>query len=437
MLVADPPASTAAALAALQLPEAVLPLLPALAALLPLAQAAQAHLDERIAAVREETLARCTILETAQERRITELEARLAASLQHAHEHKSPPENQPQAGAAPLAAQVAQLQHQVAELRQQVERLSSATPQPPAVTPDTPAARMPARPHANHFDRLPPEIKHKILRSTDLVTQVLSGYIDAATMTSERRIDFWTQLLDSGLDRDMSVVPFVDELPSMPKTVLEAIRSRAAFKRLEELQIPALKDKLQQTAIRNNWVDLVDITDKDALLRNACAAGTLEFLDYIVSHGLVRKPDRGFHLVDHVAGEGNLGVSIQLYDRQRAISEDAVDRAAKNGHYDVVVWALRYTIARCPPSAIIHAATQGHLGIVEYLHRTHNKGNSVDAADAAAANGHLEIVEWFYSGAGIRCSPSGYFGALQQGHQHVVDWLLANDERIAKFAPRK
>ncbi|KAL2916205.1 hypothetical protein HK105_204296 [Polyrhizophydium stewartii] len=284
---AAPPAPAAEALAALQLPDALLPLLPALAALLPLAQAAQARLDERIAGI-----------EAAHARKVAELETSLA-----------------------------ELQRQVAELQQQADRpaVVSAPAQAPVrpvaapaaehAAPSAPPTHPPVRTtdhsHTNHFDRLPTEIKHRILRRTDFVSQVLSGYIGAATLTPEQR------------------------------TTLCNIPDRTRFEKVMRLEIPSLKDGLQQAAMRNNWVDLVNFADKDALLRNACTFDSIDQVDYYLQPSSAKPAFKG---------EPRL----------------AVDTAAANGNLDIVQWLYGESV-RCSVIGLFGAIHHKHKSVVDWL----------------------------------------------------------------------
>ncbi|KAL2916206.1 hypothetical protein HK105_204297 [Polyrhizophydium stewartii] len=272
---AAPPAPAAEALAALQLPEALLPLLPALAALLPLAQAAQARLDERI------------------------------AGIEAAHARK----------------------RQVAELQQQADRpaVVSAPAQAPVrpvaapaaehAAPSAPPARPPVRTtdhsHTNHFDRLPTEIKHRILRRTDFVSQVLSGYIGAATLTPEQR------------------------------TTLCNIPDRTRLEKVMRLEIPSLKDGLQQAAMRNNWVDLVNFVDKDALLRNACTLDSLDQADYYLQSSS----------------------AVLAFEAELKL---AIDTAAANGNLDIVQWLYGESV-RCSVIGLLGAIHHEHLHVVDWL----------------------------------------------------------------------
>nr|KAJ3399662.1 hypothetical protein HK105_004877 [Polyrhizophydium stewartii] len=209
------------------------------------------------------------------------------------------------------------------------------------------------------------------------------------------------------------------------------------------LEIPSLKDGLQQAAMRNNWVDLVDFADKDALLRNACTLDSLDQVDYYLQSCRT--------VMEQLATAGNLTLAKQYFERYCYTDQLSIERlfegdgiaatAANNGHVEFTVWALGLRPEKAA-NALRCAAMYGQSGITRtvynrFLHYKRDKFRTqlILIIDTAAANGHLDIVQWLY-GESNRCSVNGLFGAIHYKHQRVVDWLVANDRNLALFAPR-
>jgi hypothetical protein len=128
---------------------------------------------------------------------------------------------------------------------------------------------------------------------------------------------------------------------------------------------------------------------------------------------------------------------------------EALVRAAKNGHVDVVDYLLRY--AMFDPSAndnnpiataIAMAAWNGHLDVVERLLQDERFDPSADnnyAVRLAALKGHLAVVERLLQD--VRVDPSAkenyaVKGAAASGHLAIVDRLLEDDRVDAAVAIR-
>ena len=118
--------------------------------------------------------------------------------------------------------------------------------------------------------------------------------------------------------------------------------------------------------------------------------------------------------------------------------DDALKRAAENGHVDVVDCLLRH--AMFDPSAddncaIRLAALSGHLAVVERLlqdERVDPSARDNVAVLSAAFNGHLAVVERLLRD--VRVDPSARENdairkAARNGHVAVVERLL-EDERV-------
>jgi hypothetical protein len=119
---------------------------------------------------------------------------------------------------------------------------------------------------------------------------------------------------------------------------------------------------------------------------------------------------------------------------------DALVRAAQNGHIDVVDYLLRYEMVMFDPSAddnraIRLAAMNGHIAVIERLLQDERVDPSDDdncAVGWAAASGHLAVVERLLQD--VRVDPSAsdneaVASAAVRGHLAVVERLL-QDERV-------
>jgi ankyrin repeat protein len=142
---------------------------------------------------------------------------------------------------------------------------------------------------------------------------------------------------------------------------------------------------------------------------------------------------------DHVAN-GRLADVHRILDSGEVLVNrnlnDALVRAAANGHVDVVDFLLRH--AMFDPSAddncaIRHAAFNGHIAVVERL--LHDERVDPSAANNhgvrwAAKNGRLAVVERLLLDARVDPSANNNHAvrrAAANGHVAVVDRLLEDD----------
>ncbi|KAL2917140.1 hypothetical protein HK105_203204 [Polyrhizophydium stewartii] len=374
------------------------------------------------------------------------------------------PPSQPRAPAEPHATASAAAQPEACDA------ISAPASDKPATPAEQPASE-PAPVTEGHSDGTATEAKYDTSHDSSLVSQVLGGQIETAAMTWEQRIEFWTQLLRTQPDRDLSKVPFVDQLPSMSSRVFRPIRSRTTFKRLEELKTIELKDTLQQVAIRNNWLDLVDFYDLQSVMRNAGVVKKIKQLDdyFSLAPSLdeVKSPN---NVMTNIAKAGNFDLAKMYYNRYKPttpaelktrVLTGVAHQAASRGYVDMTLWVLSQPRKLASSDAqgsqlillqeedfakqaLYSALQNGHLKLAKIVSDKYFDGTIPDwmmcggvngLINAAGRNGHVDVVEWLYSKS-IKCNLEGFFGAARNKRRSVVEWLAANDPNFAHFAPR-
>jgi ankyrin repeat protein len=141
---------------------------------------------------------------------------------------------------------------------------------------------------------------------------------------------------------------------------------------------------------------------------------------------------------DHAANGRLADVQRMLESDELLVDDDALWRAAENGHVDVVDCLLRH--AMFDPSAdnnraIRLAAENGHLAVVERLLRDERVDPSARdnfVVRWAAENGHLAVVDRLLQDKRVDPSANDNVAvglAAKNGHLAVVERLL-QDERV-------
>ena len=91
------------------------------------------------------------------------------------------------------------------------------------------------------------------------------------------------------------------------------------------------------------------------------------------------------------------------------------DLAAQNGHMHLVT----HVASVFSDQAMVRAAAQGHLDMIKYLHRNRKEGTTAEAMDLAATCGHLDVVEWLHNNRTEGCTTRAMDGAARNAHIHV------------------
>ncbi|EQC24775.1 hypothetical protein SDRG_17335 [Saprolegnia diclina VS20] len=171
-------------------------------------------------------------------------------------------------------------------------------------------------------------------------------------------------------------------------------------------------------------------------------------------------------LFDDIAGRGFLPLVRSLHERGVNCSTDAMNKAAANGHLEVVRFLHEHRSEGCTTVAMDDAATNGHLEVVQFLHENRTEGcthlalnfaivngrlnvvrfliehRTESAWDGcigrAAGNGHLEVLQYLHSLGSYRWSNSTVERASAGGHLEIVQFLLANrtEERASDLTLR-
>ncbi|KAK1946769.1 putative ankyrin repeat protein [Phytophthora citrophthora] len=131
--------------------------------------------------------------------------------------------------------------------------------------------------------------------------------------------------------------------------------------------------------------------------------------------------------MDKAAANGHLDIVHWLHDNyMEGCSTAAMDEAAGNGHLDVVKWLHRHRAEGCTQAAMDKAAMYGHLDVVQWLHANRSEGCTTRAMDEAAMTGRLDMVKWLHANRSEGCTQFAMDEAAIHGHLDVVKWLHSN-----------
>eukprot|EP00638_Chattonella_subsalsa_P004882 CAMPEP_0117759420 /NCGR_PEP_ID=MMETSP0947-20121206/15999_1 /TAXON_ID=44440 /ORGANISM="Chattonella subsalsa, Strain CCMP2191" /LENGTH=696 /DNA_ID=CAMNT_0005579867 /DNA_START=83 /DNA_END=2170 /DNA_ORIENTATION=- len=124
---------------------------------------------------------------------------------------------------------------------------------------------------------------------------------------------------------------------------------------------------------------------------------------------------------------GNWPIMLFLHKRRsEGCGLNAMDDAARNGHYDLVRW-LHFHGYRCSNYAMNNAALNGHLEIFEWLALNRSEGCSHYASMYAAQNNHIHILEWMYTHMRNNVNTRDTINfAARWGGTKAIKWLHAN-----------
>jgi hypothetical protein len=101
-----------------------------------------------------------------------------------------------------------------------------------------------------------------------------------------------------------------------------------------------------------------------------------------------------------------------------------MDKAASEGHLEVVKWLHAHRSEGCSSYAMNLAASNGHLEVLRWLHRSQTEGWTTRTMDYAAAGGHLDIVKWLYESRTEKYTVTAMTSAACTGHVDVLRWLV-------------
>ena len=66
------------------------------------------------------------------------------------------------------------------------------------------------------------------------------------------------------------------------------------------------------------------------------------------------------------------------------------------------------------------------LGYLTHISRPYIKLNYTYAMDRAAKNGHLEVIKWLHHNCTECCTESAMNNAAENGHLNIMKWLHEN-----------
>ena len=102
--------------------------------------------------------------------------------------------------------------------------------------------------------------------------------------------------------------------------------------------------------------------------------------------------------------------------------EDAMDKAAKNGYYEIVKYLHENGVVGCTRQAMEMAAENGHYQIVKFLQKNRIKDCGYINLSTVAYNGHFKVFKYLYRHGHI-ASEYVYSYAAENGHLQIIKWL--------------
>ncbi|TMW58657.1 hypothetical protein Poli38472_010216 [Pythium oligandrum] len=102
----------------------------------------------------------------------------------------------------------------------------------------------------------------------------------------------------------------------------------------------------------------------------------------------------------------------------------AMDKAAANGHLEVVKFLHESRTDGCTTRAMNEAASNGHLNLVKFLHEHRKEGCTEKAMNGAAGGGHLEVVRFLHTSRSEGCTEYAMEAAIP--HLEVAKYLEDN-----------
>ncbi|KAF0700425.1 Aste57867_9050 [Aphanomyces stellatus] len=129
-------------------------------------------------------------------------------------------------------------------------------------------------------------------------------------------------------------------------------------------------------------------------------------------------------LLDVMCAKGTTSAVQLLLDAGSSHTTDAMDRAAANGHVDVVKILHELSNQGCTTTAMDQAAIHGHDKVVRFLHANRSEGCTVAAMDAYIGRGDVDMVHFLHSNRPEKCSTTALHEAIVRGHYLVVKYLV-------------
>ncbi|KAL2914151.1 hypothetical protein HK105_206409 [Polyrhizophydium stewartii] len=245
---------------------------------------------------------------------------------------------------------------------------------------------------------MPAEIQSKILAHAGVLTLWVNGRIDDTKLNLYQFKEILRDVFELDWQGDLTTLPFEKFKLLWLDEPLWRIRTRRMHARVKALGFDNLNYGLDQAAILNMWIDLLDFDKPEQIGRNATCCGSIAMMEYLIDEREVLALDEYFARL-----------------------------SGRSGHLELLKWfADRMPDGSWNHRAMDDAASKGHLDVVKWLHENRTEGCSVDAMNWAAKNGHLAVVQWLHSNRTEGCTSGAMNMAAFHGHLDVVKWLLEN-----------
>ena len=167
-----------------------------------------------------------------------------------------------------------------------------------------------------------------------------------------------------------------------------------------------------------NW--LLEINP--SLLNNNAIPETIYSLVATGNFPLIQKIP--FSLINHemlnvCAEHGYLNILQWYFNKNKRFkcTLNGANKAALNGHLNVLLWLEKYQNIICTVKGINNAALNGHLNVIKWLWYTHKLKCTIEGINNAGGNGHVHVLVWIWGTWNVTCN---YFGAnLAAANNHL------------------
>ncbi|KAL2913130.1 hypothetical protein HK105_207368 [Polyrhizophydium stewartii] len=282
------------------------------------------------------------------------------------------------------------------------------------------AARI--RPTAtNEWDRIPAEIQEMILAHAGALTQFVNNRIKSLDTSKFNQVV--SDAFELDWQGDLRILPFEKFKDTIHYKPFWLLHTRSMYVRVKALGLDFVKDGLDQAAILNWWIDLLDFNAAQHLSHMAAHCGSIAMLKYLVDERRIARLG-----VDHpwlAAWSGHIEVLKWLAKRMPngTWTAEVMDWAAGNNALDCVKWLHANRTEGCTTDAMDRAAKFNQLDTLKWLHANRTEGCTTDAMDLAAEKGHLGVVEFLHNNRTEGCTSRAMLKAAENGHAGVVVFL--------------
>ncbi|KAL2915155.1 hypothetical protein HK105_205261 [Polyrhizophydium stewartii] len=286
-----------------------------------------------------------------------------------------------------------------------------------------PTARF--RPTAtNEWDRMPTEIQNKILAHAGALTQFVNNRISNIDLWKFRQVV--SEVFELDWQGDLRILPFEKFKYSVPGEPFWLLHTRSMYVRVKALGFDFLKNGLDQAAILNWWIDLLDFKTPKYLTHMAACCGSVSMLKYLVDERRIATLDAEHARLAVCYGHIEMikWLAKRMPDGQW--TTDVMDWAACNNQLDCVKWLHANRTEGCTTKAMDKAAHFNQLDTLKWLHANRTEGCTTNAMDLAAEKGHLGVVEFLHKNRAEGCTSKAMLKAAENGHASVVEFLHKN-----------